>query len=274
MSAAILEGRLQVTTAWTMTVTEHRSTEPAAPSATVTVIAAGYHSMAGSWGSNVPVAIAAALTANATLYGTYAGALDSSGRMGLSVSGGSVTTFDADWTAGGPDPIVATGFQSGRSGAASYTGASAARHLWLPGCQAVLDVPQGGAGEAAMYARRSVDASVVVAPSGQSAAIDARGSTGYGVSRARIAWPALRGSKTWTAAEAVANESLERLWLDVLAPGHHVALTQETPAAGGNYSVRFVALDAGRFAPVAVGGGRGAGSLWAYSLDALVVAAS
>lgn len=195
-----LSARVTVPTAWTVTVTE----VPAA-TATVTVVAAG-----NTYTEDICAAVAAALTANATLVGTYScsvddGAVTSTGRVTLSASG--ITSFTLTWNY--TDLRDLLGFTGNLTPtAASFTSTKAAKYLWLPNCRRAPAMGPDGVGSP------RTDLTVTVSPSGVSKALAY--ATRYVDT---FGWEFVTGRKAWATYETYANESAQSFFLNALGAG-------------------------------------------------------
>lgn len=197
------EARVTVpSTGYTLTVTDSGGT------ATVTVLTAGDYYPTSS--TALLSTIASALTANATLAGTYTCTVDddastSTGRVTLAASGGGNLTIA--WGSSTLRDLL--GFVGSLSGAATYTSTYACKAVFLPSVpRAEPLAPDGNAGLPV------TDASFTMAPSGKSKSL--LYATRY---VNQLAFRFLSGRKTWTQYETYANESLQSFWLNnVLVP--------------------------------------------------------
>jgi len=197
------EGRLTVPTGgYVMTVTDSGGT------AAVTVLAAGDYYPNSS--TAFLAAIAAALTANATLAGTYTCTSDddassSTGRVTITCSGGGNPTIV--WTSTALRDAL--GFTAGLSGAATYTSTNACPYIFLPDvARAYPMAPDGSRGVPI------TDGTFTQAPSGQAKVltyaeryVDA------------LEFQLLSGRKARAQFETYTGESLESWWRLVLSRG-------------------------------------------------------
>lgn len=237
MTLPKLEGLIDVTTAWTCDVSESTG----GGRATVTVAPAGtyYWNSHTSTTSSLCSTIGAALTANATLAGTYtAGIADDAdtdtGALTISCAG---KTYGITWSAGSPAPATATGLATDATLAASHTGTSQAQYLWLAGCGRApgLLAPDGDEGAP------EEDFSQTVSPSGR--VFSLRMGSGRYVDY--LGFGHVKGSRAWKTYESTANESLQRFWEDVIREGHQFRYHKDR-SADATY-VTWVAEAGGRF---------------------------
>lgn len=190
------EARITVPTGgYTLTVTDSGGT------ATVTILTAGDYYLTSA--TALLSTIGTALTANATLAGTYTLTLDddsasSTGRVTIAASGGGNPSIT--WTSTTLRNLL--GFTGNLSGAASYTSTNATKALFLPNVpRAEPLVPDGHAG------LRVSDATFTTSPSGVSKCLIYN--TRYVNA---LAFRFLSGRKTYTQYETYANESFESFW--------------------------------------------------------------
>lgn len=159
--------------------------------------------------------IAAVLTANGSLAGTYSCSVSddtdsSTGRVTISATG--ITSFTLAWSTT-TAIVVRTGL--GFTGtltpsAASHTATPASPHIWLPTCGRSDGVMGDGDDGFPMKT-----ASVAVAPSGVTRSW-VGASTRYENS---IAFDCLKGYRVLTSQEVVANESLQTFWTNSIGLG-------------------------------------------------------
>jgi hypothetical protein len=207
MALLKLEGRLTVDTAWTMAVTEVGGGGPV----TVTILPAGDYYWTSA--TSALATIAAALTSNPTLSGTYTATLDdtadaATGQITIAASG--IASFSFTFPAGSPAPATVLGLAAqGAGAAATYTGAAQARYLFLPDCGRANPLsPDGDAGAL------ETDLTTTVAPSGEMCSL-------YYATRYvdNLEFAMLRGSKTWASHAATTNEALQTFYEDVMRHG-------------------------------------------------------
>lgn len=206
MALSKLEGQITVPTGgYTMSVTDSGG------SASVTVAAAGTYYLSST--TSLLSAIGTALTANATLAGTYTLTLDSAtststGKVTLAGSGGG--NFSVTWDSTALRDIL--GFTASLSGAASYTSPSASPYVWLPNVRRANQMaPDGNVGVP------QTDATFTMAPTGTSKVL--KYATRY---MDNLEFKFLSGTKTWTQFESVTNESLQTFWSTVIANGYPI----------------------------------------------------
>lgn len=221
MAKCKLELRAVVPTAYTL-----RVVETGGGTATVTVLPAdtnGYYlTSTVTSNSGALATIAAALTADGTLQATYALSIDdnsdaSAGQVTFAASGGGVTAISINWAATtfGPTIQGLLGFTANVSGSLSYLGGAQATHLWLPnvGRDGNAEGPDPSA-TTAVFGSDESDYRLAVAPSGKTAA------TAFNRrSVETMSFALIEGNKAQIQNEALANESLQRFWRQMVTNG-------------------------------------------------------
>lgn len=169
---------------------------------TVALVAGEYYA------SDLCAYIAATLTANGSLSGTYSCSLSddtdsSTGKTTISATG--ITSFTLAWSTTTAQAVRdALGYTGTLTpSAASHLSTYACRHLWLPTCGRTDGVM--GDGDAGFPVKL---ASVSVAPSGVTRSWVGAATRYEGT----VAFDGLRGYRTLTSQEAVVNESLQTFW--------------------------------------------------------------
>lgn len=149
---------------------------------------------------------------------TYTVTLDDSGgteadtgKVTITASGGSVTSFALSFTDGAFR--AALGFDGNLTGALTYTSENQAKYLWLPNCGRNSDVPDP-VSTAKKFGRGHPDTVSSISPSGVGVSINYN--TLY---RAQLNFPNVTGKKTWQRLEGVGNESFEQFYDDVVKLG-------------------------------------------------------
>jgi hypothetical protein len=203
--------------------------------------------------------LCSAMTADATLNGTYSYAIDDdtdSGTGKVTISAAGITTFTITWTASTPlrDALGYTGTLT--PGALSFQSTKASPLLWLPNTNRVPESPDPAAGQS--LGREEYDYQVAVAPSGAIAT---------SVYETRyvdvLAWMTTKGSKTWRANEVIGNESFQGWLAFYMQSGAQKFRFHPDRSADATYSELVLDQDAHEFkATPMVQGWVGPNSLW------------
>lgn len=220
--------------------------ETPAATATVTLTAGNYYL------TTLLAHIAAALTGNSTLAGTYSCSLaDETGLPTVSVTG--ITSFAV--TVVNALITAVTGLTTGSTGAATYTGASQARYLWLPNVTRTNQrAPEGD------YGGIVDDGTVTVAPDGTCKGV------GYAVRYTdNLEFRYLLGSKVYQSIGST-YATLEDIYNDGLRYRRPFRYYPDR-ATDGTYVV-YRALQPANWAPM-VQGWTGASSLWTWQTDVI-----
>jgi hypothetical protein len=264
MALPKIEGLIRLTAASVVSVVETHSSGPSPITKSVTVAPAGDYYLTAATG--LLATIAAALTGDTDLLGTYTLSLDST----TDTSSGRVTTAAAHATLTGVTitPVSGTalwallGYASGGAGALniglSLTGDYPSRYLWLPTCGRT----EGLAGHASAGARVA-ERATTVSPTGAARTISwgsrAADSLGFAGLRGDNVWPylALPGAPT------TARGTLWQFWDDVISRGLPFVYW---PDRGGTQGPTWIALDGATFAaaPSLPGWTESPASLWAW----------
>lgn len=206
MALSKLEGRITVASAaaYTISVTDPGGTSSVA-------LTPGDYYLTST--TSLLSALAAAMTANTTLSGTYACSLDdnsdtSTGKVTISAG----VTFSITWTSS--TIRDALGFTGTVSGASTYTSTNGSPYVWLPDQRRANPLsPDGGTGI------QLTDATCTMSPAGITKII--KFSTRY---RDSLEYRYLSGAKTWTTFERTGfgNESFQTFWTATIANGYPV----------------------------------------------------
>jgi hypothetical protein len=255
---AKLEGRLTTgSTAYSMTVSENGGGGVA-----VDVLAADTDYYPTSTTSFLTT-IGTALTASASLAGTYTATISDStsgtGKVTLAVSGGGVTQFAVTWT--NTTLRDALGFTGNLTGTTTYDSQSACPYIWLPNQRRTEPmVPEGYKGFPI------VDTTITQSPSGHSVAT-------YWATRYsnNLAFRFLTGNKVWRASESVTNESLQSFFETCIAPGNPVRYHYDRDVDATYVTWRLMPQwNVRPEIPGFVGrGSDGSSTYWSYSADCI-----
>mgnify|MGYP001601613562 CR=1 FL=1 len=266
-----LEALIPVTNDMTIKITETTA------SATVTVLLADTTGFGGYFLTNSTAtasaylrAIQSALTANATLSGTYQltvadSGLGASGVVTISATAGPAS-FSLVWsnTAYGSVIRAALGFSADlQAGSASYTGSYASKYIWLP--NVARAEPEGPEVTASITTLGIEDSDLVVtqAPTGAAVVI-----TYNRRQEARMTWRYLLSSKVHVITESTTNESLQTMWETMMDDGT-MTFAYYPDRSVDTVSVALIAM-AKRFEPIAdLPGWTGAKSLWSFSWNCI-----
>jgi hypothetical protein len=222
------------------------------PSATATVtVAAGDYYLSST--TSFLSALGTALTANATLKGTYAFALaDSTGIVTCTTTGASNVVISN----GTGSPLEMLGFDGGVDGLVD-SGIWQTQYLWLPNVTRTSQRAPDGDDGVPMD-----DGTVTVSPSGYSRGLY------YNTRYAdNLEFIHLTGAKVMLANEATTNESLEKFWTDCLR--HRTPFRYHKDRATDGTYVTYRALANTLNVTPEFQGWTGASSLWTWQTDVI-----
>lgn len=246
------ESLIPVTSAFTITVTDSGGTATGMTAAAV----ADYYLTSST---SLLGTIAANLTANATLAGTYTLTLDdtndsSTGKVTIAATGGG--NISITWV--GTTLRDLLGFTGNLSGATTYTGTNQALYLHLPGCGR-SNAPNPLADNGTPIS----EATIVFAPGS-----DVSYAMAFGSARTigSMEFQHLLGSNTWTSLEVVTNESLQTFWTYSIRKGYPVRWHSDRNVDGTYITVRFLKIKEFGATPL-VPSWVGAKSLWRWMSD-------
>jgi hypothetical protein len=247
MAFSKLEGRIAVPSGgWSMDVTEITG-----GIATVTVAGQGTYFL-----KDLIVQIGSALTANATLVGTYTLSLDddsltSTGRVTVTFSG-----------VGGPGLVTlnfnqtalrdALGCTTGLAGTSPLTSPNASPFIWLPNCQrGPALAPDGTVGAPLTDASFTMAKHLVY-------------STRYADI---LRYQYILGQKAWTTSESVINESLQTWWLQVIGRGYPFRYHPDRSVDATYVEYRAVKVGEMGLSAVVPTWTSGSASLWSWETE-------
>lgn len=250
-----LEGRITIPTGgWGIKVIE----ESGAVSATVNIAAGDYYL---THSTSLLSSIASALTANATLSGTYTVSItDSTDTSTGAVTIAQSNNFSIVWpSANGMYTYL--GFTSATTTtAATTTGTKQAPFLWLPNVGRFAPLAPEPSTASQKFGQEEADFTFTLSPSGYSKR--------FAYNRRfvdQLTFQNVIGEKTWITLEATSNESFQQFYRDVVFNGYPVRYQKDRSDLDTLYW-ELVVEDAHQFKPTpVVPGWTGAKSLWNIS---------
>jgi hypothetical protein len=205
-----LEGLINVTTAYTISVTDSGGTDAA-----ITIPVDEYY-LTSTRQTPLLTTLQTALNASATLAGTYTVSLSDTNESATGkVTISSTHTYSLTWTSTTLRDIL--GWTGNISSVTSATGTNHARYLWLPNCARTGSVPEPVSGSSC-FGKPKTDVTTTMAPSGVYTALYYNT-----VHRAVLDFQFIQGNKAWQRLESTTNESLEKFYRDVVGQGVRLA---------------------------------------------------
>jgi hypothetical protein len=205
-----LEGLINVTTAYTISVTDSGGTDAA-----ITIPVDEYY-LTSTRETVLLTTLQSALNASGTLAGTYTVTLDDDAYSATGkVTIASTHSFTVTWTSTTLRDIL--GWTGNISSGTTATGQNHATHLWLPTCNRTGSVPDPASGSN-YFGRPKTDVTTTMSPSGQYTSLY------YNTTHSAVLdFQTLNGAKVWQRLEATTNESLEKFYRTTVGQGMRFA---------------------------------------------------